>query len=98
MNSTGSGYGQNLGPCGQDNAISGSLQRGEFLEQLGNSRFLILDSPIVNYVGSYLFICLVGIVGWLVIVSQADRQAISDVSQDTRYLAEIRIQNLGPLH
>ena len=98
MNSTGSGYRQNLGPCGQDNAISGSLKGGEFLDQLGNSRFLILDSPIVNYVGSYLFSCLVSIVGWLVIVSQADRQAISDVNQDARYLAEIHVQNLGPLH
>jgi hypothetical protein len=71
LNSTGSGYGQNLGSCGQDKAISGSLQVGEVLDQLTNSRGLNLDSPIVNYVGSYLFSCLVSIVGWLVTVRQA---------------------------
>ena len=73
----------------------GSLQGGEFLDQLRNSRLLNLDSPIVNYVGSYLFSCLVSIVGWLVTVRQ---QAISDINQDTRPLADIRLQNLGPPH
>ena len=80
LNSTGSGNGQDFGPCGQDNEISGSLQGGEFLELLRNSRLLILDSPIVNYVGSYLFICLVSIVGWLVIVRQA-----GDLRHQSRY-------------
>jgi hypothetical protein len=72
LNSTGSVYGQNLGSCGQDNAISGSPQGGEVLDQRRNSRGLNLDSPIVNYVGSYLFSCLVSIVGRLVTVRQAD--------------------------
>jgi hypothetical protein len=63
LNSTGLGYRKNLGPCGQDNEISGSLQGGEFLDQLRNSRLFNLDGRIVNYVGTYLFSCLVSIFG-----------------------------------
>jgi len=79
LNSTGSGNRQNLGPCGQDNAISGSLQGGEFFDQLRNSRNLNLDSPVISYVGSLLFGCLVSIVGWLVTGRQADRRSLRSI-------------------
>ena len=96
MNSTGSGH-------GHDNEISGSPQRGQFLNHLRNCRLLKLDNAIISYVGSYLFSCLVSWwLSWLVGHGQAGTQEgrqtdrRSDINQVARSLAEIRVHNHGP--